>query len=161
MYGRRQFLPGLEPERQCRRCGVLKALDEFYFTSKNSDNRDSTCKSCRRSRQKVNYARRPKGTSREYWWKSRGILDFDGSPLTHERFLEIFRDQGERCAICYTNEPGRYDWLPDHNHETGIVRGILCNSCNMGLGKLEDSPTLLRRAADYLENRSVSPSVSL
>ena len=160
MYGRILPLPGLELERQCRDCGELKALEEFYFTSAGNGRRENLCRGCKSSRSQENYRKRNVGTNRQYWWKSRGILDFDGSPLTHERFLEIFRGQGERCAICGTTEPGRFDWSPDHNHNTGIVRGVLCSSCNLVLGKMGDSPTLLRQAADYLEGKNGSSAVS-
>ncbi|MCJ1709252.1 endonuclease domain-containing protein [Microbacterium sp. VKM Ac-2923] len=42
----------------------------------------------------------------------------------------------------------------DHDHATGIVRGILCSTCNTGLGMLRDSPVILRAAANYIEERS-------
>jgi hypothetical protein len=51
------------------------------------------------------------------------------------------------CEIC-----GRSDKLRvDHHHGTGKVRGILCNSCNRGLGLLKDSPLFLRKALQYLK----------
>jgi hypothetical protein len=61
--------------------------------------------------------------------------------------------QGGRCAICWTSEwPGK-DSRPhaDHDHETGRFRGILCGSCNPGLGRFRHDPARLRSAADYLE----------
>lgn len=39
----------------------------------------------------------------------------------------------------------------DHDHNTGHIRGILCQACNVTLGKMNDSPELLRAAAAYLE----------
>lgn len=39
----------------------------------------------------------------------------------------------------------------DHCHETGVVRGLLCHNCNRGLGLLQDNPTYLRQAANYVE----------
>ena len=39
----------------------------------------------------------------------------------------------------------------DHNHDTGKVRGWLCNKCNSALGRLDDSVIFLKRAINYLE----------
>ena len=62
------------------------------------------------------------------------------------------------CAICGRTEPvGRVSqhgdgyWLHvDHDHKTGAIRGLLCGECNTVLGKMNDDPALLRKAADYL-----------
>lgn len=62
--------------------------------------------------------------------------------------------QGSRCAICGTDKPGgRGKQLHvDHCHETGLIRGLLCNKCNSAIGYFADSPKRLRRAAAYLES---------
>ncbi len=46
----------------------------------------------------------------------------------------------------------------DHDHETGEVRGLLCNRCNAGLGMFEDSLEGLQRAVVYL--KTTGPRVS-
>ena len=148
------LLPIFEEEQQCRDCGEVKVADAFYFTSARNGKRETLCKVCKSMRSQASYRKREPGTNRQYWWKDRGIKDIDGSDLTYPRFMEILQGQGERCAICRAPEPGKYDWSPDHDHDSGMVRGILCNSCNMALGKMKDSPTLLRRAADYLEGKA-------
>lgn len=59
--------------------------------------------------------------------------------------------QGNRCAICGIH----FDMLNkepavDHCHETDIVRGLLCNSCNWGLGHFKDDVVRLESAIAYL-----------
>lgn len=39
----------------------------------------------------------------------------------------------------------------DHNHTTGVVRGLLCHNCNAAIGHLSDSISLLEKAATYLK----------
>jgi hypothetical protein len=39
----------------------------------------------------------------------------------------------------------------DHSHVTGKVRGLLCHSCNVGLGHFKDDPRFTRSATEYLE----------
>lgn len=55
--------------------------------------------------------------------------------------------QGQACAICQRKVPLHID----HDHVTETVRGLLCSTCNTGLGKLGDSAENLRRALAYLE----------
>lgn len=63
--------------------------------------------------------------------------------------------QGHKCAICGTHESDLKRALSvDHCHTTGVVRGLLCDSCNLGIGKLRDSAAMLRAAASYLDQYS-------
>lgn len=69
-----------------------------------------------------------------------------------EALAKMLEDQGNKCKICGTGQPGsRYGWHTDHCHTTHKVRGILCRGCNMHLGTFKHDPALLRRAADYVE----------
>jgi hypothetical protein len=53
------------------------------------------------------------------------------------------------CAIC--KSVSDRNLAVDHCHETGTVRGLLCRSCNIGLGNFRDNPHSLRTAADHVE----------
>lgn len=75
-----------------------------------------------------------------------------------------FVEQGGCCAICQKPETdtrnGQVKWLAvDHDHETQVVRGLLCAACNTALGKMQDDPNLLRRAASYLDRHAGAEKV--
>ncbi len=73
-----------------------------------------------------------------------------------EEYERMFNAQGGKCAICESKvSSARTSRLfVDHSHETFKVRGLLCSSCNHGLGQFKDSPKLLGRAIKYLSDNS-------
>jgi len=71
--------------------------------------------------------------------------------ITIERWGEILEEQGGRCAICRTDDPGVRGFFVDHDHERMTVRGLLCKKCNSAIGYLRDDAQLIRRAARYVE----------
>ena len=71
--------------------------------------------------------------------------------ITLEDYALMLAEQGGVCAICGTPPSEARVLDVDHCHESGTVRGLLCRSCNLCLGRMSDDPDLLRRAADYLE----------
>ena len=70
--------------------------------------------------------------------------------LTQNLFEGLVSAQLGHCAICGANEDLKLH--VDHDHNTKKVRGLLCGKCNKAIGLLNDSPDLLRAAADYLES---------
>lgn len=73
--------------------------------------------------------------------------------LTRGEYDLMLARQGGRCAICGRTDSGRPGarFYVDHDHATGGIRELLCISCNVGIGLLNDSPTCLMAAADYLD----------
>lgn len=59
-----------------------------------------------------------------------------------------------RCEIC-GRLPQQSCLALDHDHATGKFRGWLCTSCNTSLGKFEDNPVWLERAATYVRNGGI------
>lgn len=64
-------------------------------------------------------------------------------------YQQYWDAQGGACAICKLVKKLHVD----HDHSTGDFRGLLCFECNAGLGNLKDSSSLLRSAANYLEEK--------
>lgn len=72
--------------------------------------------------------------------------------ITTEQYDKLLKDQNGLCKLCgnpsgFKNSNKRL--FVDHNHKTGKVRGLLCNGCNIALGKL-DLDNWLTNALDYL-----------
>lgn len=78
------------------------------------------------------------------WWLRRKY------GLTGEQYDQMLAGQGGRCALCGDESNGR-TWHVDHCHDSGKVRGLLCDLCNRGLGHFRDNAGVLRRAVAYLE----------
>lgn len=72
--------------------------------------------------------------------------------MTEKQYREVFLKQKKRCAICGKHQTRVWKHFGvDHNHITGQVRGLLCQSCNLGLGAFKDSPAILKKALKYLK----------
>lgn len=79
-----------------------------------------------------------------------GITSFD--------YDNIVENQGGVCAICKQPEiatrNGKVKRLAvDHCHDTGIVRGLLCQLCNTMIGNAKDDTDRLLAAIEYLTSR--------
>src|SRR5262245_43554588 len=72
--------------------------------------------------------------------------------MTKEEFHTLLASQGGECAICPSTDPQRKfgNFVVDHCHTTGKVRGLLCHRCNVALALANDDPDLLRAMASYL-----------
>lgn len=72
---------------------------------------------------------------------------YDLSPADYAKLL---LKQGGRCAICRAR-PRSTRLAVDHDHRTGVVRGLLCKRCNHDLlGAAHDGVEILEAAIAYL-----------
>lgn len=98
----------------------------------------------RRERQRVKAALSSTPASREAarcaWFRHKyGVSLVDKA--------RMFDAQGGVCAVC---REVMAKVCVDHDHETGAVRGLLCNGCNSGLGMFRDDTATMLRAVEYL-----------
>lgn len=70
--------------------------------------------------------------------------------ISLDEWEALFDKQGRVCAICGSSDKRGLNWHTDHCHETNKVRGILCGWCNTGIGKLQESPEIFKKALEYL-----------
>lgn len=71
--------------------------------------------------------------------------------ITSADYWDLYAWQGGVCYICRRATGKTRRLSVDHDHSTGIVRGLLCRPCNNYLGHLRDSREALLRAAGYLD----------
>jgi len=95
------------------------------------------------------YRKNPK-RSREVHWKKQEIYNPDGTRFKHIDFDRLYQAQQGCCKICDKHQSELTRTLAaDHNHKTGIIRGLLCLACNSRLWSLENED-FRKRATKYL-----------
>ena len=128
----------------CKTCNETKNTEEFYI-------RNLSCKSCchnkarewsKNNPDKVKDSRRKTKLKQKYG-------------ISTEEYDKMFDEQKGVCYICEQTHVRR-SLNVDHCHATGKVRKLLCDKCNMVLGLVNDSGSLLLKMKDYLYENTAS-----
>ena len=114
-------------EAYCTTCDDFKPIEDFYI--RNGITR-SDCKECIKTK---NFLRR-----------RRNLVD-------DKTFFKMIDEQDNKCKICNRELDSERKSFVDHCHITNMVRGILCPSCNSGLGIFGDNVQSLENAVIYLK----------
>jgi hypothetical protein len=131
--------------KKCSKCGEIKSLDQFHNDKNRLDGLYVYCKPCK-NQENRQYKANPSNV-----WKFYKIHNQDGSYFTITDYNRAFQIQGGRCKGCGKHQSELNKKLfVDHNHDTGIFRGLLCHSCNIKVDKYS-TPEILRNLATYLE----------
>jgi hypothetical protein len=117
--------------RTCIHC--KRTMEDKKFVNKGNGRRVNVCHACRYRTRNQNYKDRMNAKRGNY------VLE-DGQKD------KLFKEQKGLCAICKDSTK----LVVDHDHKTGIIRGLLCRNCNIGLGNMKDSPDILRAASLYI-----------
>lgn len=164
----------------CSKCKEDKLEEEFIVDTRWRRGRGYLCSLCRKQYGKEYYQRnKDKIKNRSSEWvkdnpdqhRLNGQRFRDCNPeyetnkalkkrygITLEEYNSFFERQGGVCAICgnpetakdYSGEVRKLSL--DHDHATGVVRGLLCNNCNAGIGMLQDSILVIEKALEYLRS---------
>ncbi len=153
--------------RYCVKCSSTKPLADFYIKGRTLQGRpryDAFCKVCRKAQVRAYCKKNPLvvRARKKLWQATRGKFvcrerhlrrTYNTSQMAYD--LQ-FQGQNGVCAICgRLPAEGEYRFAFDHDHETGLTRGVLCSACNGGLGCFRDRPDLLRSALTYLAAWSI------
>lgn len=77
--------------------------------------------------------------------------------ITVEQYNFILDKQNGCCNICKRHHTEFTQSLAvDHDHDTGIVRGLLCRQCNQALGTYSDSIDVLLNAIEHLKSNPLN-----
>jgi hypothetical protein len=141
------YMGNSSTHKVCPKCGVKKERSEYHKDKNRNDGLAGFCKECLVAKNKKWRENNPdkvkEHMSSRIWYKRK--INYG---LTKEQFFEIMKIQEEKCAICGTGIDERCH--VDHCHNTNVIRGLLCNTCNTGIGMLQDNPDILEAAAIYL-----------
>lgn len=144
--------------RPCRVCLETKPLE--LFSRGQGRVRRSACKPCVSASEKAYRVKnRPALREKEIARnkdprRARAFRDSSYQRLygiTLENYESKFRSQDGACAICKKHNLDGKALAVDHNHATGVVRGLLCRKCNITLGFINDDIRTVTAMFDYLE----------
>ena len=147
--------------KSCPKCEMVKPVPEFGVRPNGKPK--SYCRPCEREYNREHAARpearnRKREVNRRYNESGKGR----DNGYRHkygigvDEYDRLADEQQHRCAICGVDEPPRGSdfWCVDHDHDTGAVRGLLCDHCNRGLGQFKDDPERLLTAVRYLQDKT-------
>lgn len=144
--------------KRCSKCKIEKETTEFY---KRRDRAEcsvrSMCKSCCKPvfdnlprKKDSELVGESKNRRKKVHRKSNLKRKFGMSIEDYDKMLNA---QGGCCAICNSTEAkGKHNanFMIDHCHTTEKIRGLLCNDCNLTLGKIGDNVEVLEKMIAYL-----------
>ena len=137
-----------------------QSTNEHRLKSKNLETMTGDCSACgegvklyfRKDRNQYYCGNKGIEYAKKNWEKNGKRKPPKGVELEHfrETVPGLVEEQQGLCAICsrpFGDEP----YYVDHDHKTGLIRGLLCNGCNLGLGLFRDDIDALLAAAQYLK----------
>jgi hypothetical protein len=139
--------------KHCPGCVIVKPTDEFH---RRKGKFAPHCKECcktvsaeRNSRPEAIEARRQDYLSSRSKRRCQKLQRNYG--ITLEQYDEKLIQQNRQCSICgLTPEENGKALAVDHDHDTGKIRDLLCNNCNVVVGFLNERIDLCDKVKDYI-----------
>lgn len=159
----RQDTRARDGKKKCSKCRETYEVSEFLKDESKRDGYHPNCVHCQKVSRKEYFSRpevKARNNERLRRWKQNDPEGYKRIAknsrlkkeygITLDDYEAMLTEQDGKCFICGKDS----DWgtlAVDHCHKTGKVRKLLCFSCNTSIGKFNDDPALLRKAAEYLE----------
>ncbi len=136
-----------KPRGYCKKCNIEKSK-AYTETSHYLASRGKAGRAMRDKAKRKTKARRRYKELNPDWLRWEQIEKAYG--LTKLAWRTILEEQRGVCAICHKAFTGKEPHV-DHNHATGMVRGLICRACNTALGLLCEDREILIGMIDYLD----------
>lgn len=131
--------------KTCKTCGESKETTHFYIKSKKTGTFRSDCKLCHSVKSAEIFRKPETSAARKKAYRKYHRFNLYG--ITEDAYNRMVEQQGGKCKIC---DVLTEKLCIDHCHDTGRVRGLLCNRCNVGIGYFRDDAILMEKAIGYL-----------
>lgn len=133
--------------KECNICKEIKSFDLFVKRKNRKSGIQPYCKECHNKKMRLKYSSE---TMRNYDLNKKYGINLDD----YELFIN---KQNGCCKICnihvsQINKKHKKYLCVDHCHKTKLIRGLLCDKCNRGIGLLQDNHEILLSAYNYLKN---------
>ena len=152
--------------KRCCYCGEKKSSTDFYKRSGRKCGLQSHCIECTKKKNKEwlqeNREYKLKKSRAHYrenkdYWKDTKLRYHYG--IGFDRYSQMLEDQGGVCAICGGLDKSGKDLAVDHNHSSGVVRGLLCSACNTAIGSACEDIQILEKMIAYLKRHANDSNV--
>ena len=133
--------------KKCCKCKTETHITKFYKNRCKKDGLDTLCKVCRNIATALTTKNKPNEQKARHL-KSRLKIEYG---ITPEDFNRMLLEQDNKCASCgKTTEENVKRLCVDHDHITGRVRALLCDDCNVALGRLNDNADKAKAILAYI-----------
>ena len=139
---------------KCTKCLLEKDLINFPV-EKNGRIRNQ-CKKCRNvlvRKWQLNNKDKIKILTKRYYETNKNKVLFSAIErkygITEVQYNEMLHSQNNVCITCGETN-GRKKLIVDHCHNTGKIRGLLCDSCNRSIGLLKENIITMKNIINYL-----------
>ncbi len=152
----------VEPAKRCKLCKVVKPLENFrevYYYKKGIKKKKIIypwCTTCDYARMKAYNIRSKNKDPEKYRLRRKSYRMKNEYGITMDDYIKMRDAQGGVCAVCGNHETKKCGGIVqplsvDHDHSSNKIRGLLCDACNVMIGRARDDPAVLRNAAKYLD----------